>query len=448
MPQNLKSLVTQSLYPKITTVTTGSATAVLPAGGETVTVTGSGFLSGATVWINNSNMSTTFTSSTTLTFTSPAQSVGFYQLFVYNTDGSVATKPGGLIYNNAPVWTTPSGGLPNGDLINAYSTTLVATGGTITYSLVSGSLPTGLTLNSSTGVISGTPTSINTFNFTIAALNQYNQPTTRSFSIEIANKPSTIEYLVVAGGGGGSGMTGGGGGAGGFRTATGLPITGGVTYTVSVGGGGSGGPGDQSGSNGGSSIFSTITSTGGGGGARNGENGKAGGSGGGGGHTPGIGGAGTSGQGNNGGDGGAPGKFGGGGGGGASSAGAVGQATGTGNGGNGTASSISGSSVTYAGGGGGGIYQSSDTPGQGGTGGGGNGGNTSINPTAGTTNRGGGGGGQGDNKSLGANGGSGIVILRYLDSFAAAESTTGSPTITVTGGYRIYTFTGNGSITF
>jgi hypothetical protein len=29
-----------------------------------------------------------------------------------------------------------------------------------------------------------------------------------------------------------------------------------------------------------------------------------------------------------------------------------------------------------------------------------------------------------------------------------AATTTGSPTITVSGGYRIYTFTGSGSITF
>jgi hypothetical protein len=29
-----------------------------------------------------------------------------------------------------------------------------------------------------------------------------------------------------------------------------------------------------------------------------------------------------------------------------------------------------------------------------------------------------------------------------------ASSTTGSPTVVVSGGYRYYTFTGNGSITF
>jgi hypothetical protein len=40
------------------------------------------------------------------------------------------------------------------------------------------------------------------------------------------------------------------------------------------------------------------------------------------------------------------------------------------------------------------------------------------------------------------------VILRYPDTFSLAASTTGSPTIATTGGYRIYTFNASGSITF
>jgi hypothetical protein len=48
----------------------------------------------------------------------------------------------------------------------------------------------------------------------------------------------------------------------------------------------------------------------------------------------------------------------------------------------------------------------------------------------------------------GAAGGSGVVILRYLSNYSEATSTTGSPTVTVSGGYRYYKWTGSGSITF
>ena len=71
---------------------------------------------------------------------------------------------------------------------------------------------------------------------------------------------------------------------------------------------------------------------------------------------------------------------------------------------------------------------------------------------ASVTSTGGGGGGiwgtTTGNSFVGGAGGSGIVILRYPDTFIAATSTTGSPTITVAGGFRVYKFTASGSITF
>jgi hypothetical protein len=40
------------------------------------------------------------------------------------------------------------------------------------------------------------------------------------------------------------------------------------------------------------------------------------------------------------------------------------------------------------------------------------------------------------------------VIVRYPSSYSEAATTSGSPTVTVSGGYRIYEWTGSGSITF
>ena len=58
------------------------------------------------------------------------------------------------------------------------------------------------------------------------------------------------------------------------------------------------------------------------------------------------------------------------------------------------------------------------------------------------TSLGGGGGG------YAVSGGSGVVILRYADSFDLATATTGAPTVTTAGGYHVYVFTGTGTITF
>lgn len=61
--------------------------------------------------------------------------------------------------------------LPNGTTGMAYSQTISVTGGTppFTWSLSSGTLPPGLTLGSSTGTISGTPTAAGTWTFVLQA---------------------------------------------------------------------------------------------------------------------------------------------------------------------------------------------------------------------------------------------------------------------------------------
>jgi len=88
---------------------------------------------------------------------------------------------------NAPVWTTAAGALNAASVGNAYSVTLVATddsGAAPAYSIASGTLPTGLSLNTSTGVISGTPSAAGASSFTINATDANGTATSRAFTIQ------------------------------------------------------------------------------------------------------------------------------------------------------------------------------------------------------------------------------------------------------------------------
>ncbi len=263
---------------------------------------------------------------------------------------------------------------------------------------------------------------------------------THSVWVQFADHMSySVDFFVVGGGGGGGTggqWDGGGGGAGGAQPGT-ATVQSGTAYSIVIGAGGSSGVAGNA-----SSALGTSSLGGGyGGGSGYPVAGGPGGSGGGGsGWTGanGVGGSGTAGQGNAGASGG---YLEGGGGGGA------GAAATNGSGGAGLASSISGSPVYYAGGGAGGTTNATVL--QGGPGGGGSGaGNGGVAAVAGTANRGGGGGGgsSGSNPTAGAQGGSGIVILRYP---GAQRGTGGTVTqVTIDGVlWTIHTFTSSGTFT-
>ena len=245
-----------------------------------------------------------------------------------------------------------------------------------------------------------------------------------------------VEYLVVAGGGGGgatvSGAGGGGGGAGGYRSSvTGessgggasaeskLSLTSSTAYTITVGAGGARAADPTLATNGTDSSIAgtgltTISSVGGG---RGGEVGGLGGSGGGGGgNSSTAGGSGTANQGFAGGASGSSTGVPGGGGGGAGGVGAVGGASNDPGaaGGLGVTSNITGTSIARAGGGGG-SSSSSGTVGGTAVAGGGNGAGGAANGFNATVNTGGGGGGARSGAGYApGNGGSGIVVVRYL----------------------------------
>jgi hypothetical protein len=448
--------------------------------GTTITLTGTGFKTGCTVkFISNGGTeytatTTTFVSSVSVTATTPQDFTVADEPFdvkIINASGLAGTLENALDCGGSPTFTTASGTLGTiyDSSRSSYSLSTAAatdpdTSATISYAVTSGALPTGMSLNTSTAAITGTPNAVGsdtTSSFTVTATDNAGNTASRAFSIvikapvvtsftstgsstfSVPTGVSSIQVLVIAGGGGGAFSTsswwgGGGGGAGGYIEMSSFPVTPGGSVSYTVGGGGAGGTaatngtgqgaGQGSGANGSNSVFGSLTAIGGGGGS--GDNagppagvgiGWPGGSGGGGsgptGSSPSrVGGtatqtsqpgnSGTYGYGNNGGDGGANTGGGGGGAGGAGTPGPAGGGPGFGAGGNGRASSITGSSVTRGGGGGGGWYNA-NVPGPGGPGGGGAGG-TNNSGTNGTNNTGGGGGGGGS-----GSGGPGVIIIKY-----------------------------------
>ncbi len=124
----------------------------------TLTVTGTNFVSGATVDWNGAALTTTYSSSTQLQATIPASDLtgaGTFTVTVVEPDGS-ASNGQTFTVNAALAITTTS--LPGGTASQSYSQTIATSGGTspITVSVTSGSLPTGLSLASGTGAITGT----------------------------------------------------------------------------------------------------------------------------------------------------------------------------------------------------------------------------------------------------------------------------------------------------
>lgn len=294
--------------------------------------------------------------------------------------------------------------------------------------------------------------------FTVVANNPgITSPSTNAHKLSNAvynRSEFAADILVIAGGGGGGYSPGGGGGAGGYREFSGTTIPKYQAISLTVGAGGTTvNDGTSSmGGTGTNSLFYNISASGGGGGASNAisKNGLPGGSGGGGTIYGGIGGAGNIGgydpvEGYAGGSTVSylqayPGS----GGGGAGGVGGDGTGSAPGNGGPGRASSITGSSVSRAGGGAGGLGN------QGGTATASAGGGLENNP--GSVNTGGGGGGYGSAAAAGSynlNGGSGVVILKYPDTYSPTFSEGVTETTTSSGGYKVsvVTATSTGSET-
>lgn len=167
--QSAQKIYSLTINPLLT-ITTASLPlgAIQHAYNTTVAVTG-----GVTpyVWVAPGLPSgLTINSSTGVISGTPTVS-GTFPFIVTVTDSGgesntqTAQKQYNLTIDSQLTITTTS--LPNGTLQHAYNTTVAATGGAIPYMWSASGLPTGLSINSSSGVISGTPTASGAFPVTV-----------------------------------------------------------------------------------------------------------------------------------------------------------------------------------------------------------------------------------------------------------------------------------------
>ena len=187
------SIVVTDTAPTITT----SSLIAEPTTNTTLTLNGTAFVSIPKVEIVSSTGAVTtaptvsFTSATALDFTTgTGLAAGTFFIRVINPDGGTVTSASAILtVSPGPAWVTAAGSLGSVAGGGSVSFTVDATDAT-SYAKQSGTFPGGVTINSSTGVISGTEsgsTATTVYTFTIRATDAEAQTADREFSITISH---------------------------------------------------------------------------------------------------------------------------------------------------------------------------------------------------------------------------------------------------------------------
>ena len=184
-------------------VTTVSPTSFSGASGTTITVNGSNFDTGATVTFITAGgasyqaATTTRVSSSQLTATTPRNflvSDEPLKVKVQNATGLNYTLDNAIDCGGTPTWNTAAGTIATiYDRYGSYSPIVTVSasdpdGSAITYSIVSGGLPSGCSLDANSGAISGDPGDSDTSytsSFTIRASDSVGNTSDRAFSIVV-----------------------------------------------------------------------------------------------------------------------------------------------------------------------------------------------------------------------------------------------------------------------
>jgi IPT/TIG domain len=183
---------TNNPVPSLTSISPNTTAA--GGGAFTLTVNGSNFVSGSRVRWNGSLRTTTFQTSTRLTATitsADISSTGTASVTIFNpTPGGGTSSAVTFTITAALPLAITTTSLPASANGKNYYFALAKSGGVppLTWSLASGggNLPSGLTINPSTGLISGPISGIGTSNFTVRLMDSANPANTATQPLSIA----------------------------------------------------------------------------------------------------------------------------------------------------------------------------------------------------------------------------------------------------------------------
>ncbi|WP_181257055.1 IPT/TIG domain-containing protein [Pseudaminobacter soli (ex Li et al. 2025)] len=167
--------------------------------GNPITLSLSGGAATSVAVATQANHGTATASGTTISYT-PAAGYSGSDSFTYTASNESGTSAPATvtITVTAPTlsFTPYSGALASGVVGTAYSQAVTASGGVGPYTyVVIGSLPANLSLNSSTGVISGTPTATGNASFMLQATDRYGYSVAATYSIDIGAAAPTVISL-------------------------------------------------------------------------------------------------------------------------------------------------------------------------------------------------------------------------------------------------------------
>ena len=168
-------------------------------GGTTVTLTGTNLTNASAVTFGGNAATITANTATSITATVPAGagSVGV----AVTTAGGTATAVNA--YSYIPTLSVTPGAATGTSVGGAFSQSNPASGGTApyVYALASGALPAGVSLNTATGAVTGTPTTAGAFAYAIQATDSQGTPATATgatVSGTITKGTQTISFAALA----------------------------------------------------------------------------------------------------------------------------------------------------------------------------------------------------------------------------------------------------------